>query len=98
MSINRTMDEVNFEEALWHVYDCSRTLNKQAWDNEGVEIVVDEALVNIKVAELLVINSRKEAYPSLTDQADMAYWDRKNGTTTLNDALDAIKAEFPKPE
>ena len=41
---------------------------------------------------------RAEAYPSLTDQADMAYWDRKNGTTTLDDALDAIKAEFPKPE
>jgi len=41
---------------------------------------------------------RAEAYPSLTEQADMAYWDRQNGTTTLDDALDAIKAEFPKPE
>ena len=41
---------------------------------------------------------RAKAYPSLTEQADMAYWDRKNGTTTLDDALDAIKAEFPKPE
>jgi|SaaInlV_110m_DNA_1040235.scaffolds.fasta_scaffold39720_2 hypothetical protein len=41
---------------------------------------------------------RAVAYPSLQDQADMAYWDRKNGTTTLDDALDAIKAEFPKPE
>ena len=41
---------------------------------------------------------RATAYPSLQDQADMAYWDRKNGTTTLDDALDAIKAEFPKPE
>jgi hypothetical protein len=27
----------------------------------------------------------------------MAYWDRKNGTTTLDDALDAVKAEYPKP-
>ena len=42
--------------------------------------------------------SRTYAYPSLQDQADMAYCDRKNGTTTLDDALDAIKAEFPKPE
>jgi hypothetical protein len=40
---------------------------------------------------------RAEAYPSLTDQADMAYWDRKNGTTTLDDAIAAVKAEFPKP-
>jgi hypothetical protein len=39
---------------------------------------------------------RVEAYPSLTDQADMAYWDRQDGTTTLDDAIAAVKAEFPK--
>ena len=39
---------------------------------------------------------RAEAYPSLTAQADMAYWDRQNGTTTLDDAISAVKAEFPK--
>ena len=37
------------------------------------------------------------AYPSLQDQADMAYWDRKNGTTTLDDAIAAVKDTFPKP-
>jgi len=41
--------------------------------------------------------NRAEAYPSLTDQADMAYWDRQNGTTTLDDAISAVKTEFPKP-
>ena len=40
---------------------------------------------------------RAAAYPSLTEQADMAYWDRQNGTTTLDDAIAAVKAEFPKP-
>jgi hypothetical protein len=40
---------------------------------------------------------RDRQYPSLEEQADMAYWDRKNGTTTLDDALDAVKAEYPKP-
>jgi len=39
---------------------------------------------------------RAEAYPSLTEQADMAYWDRQNGTTTLDDAISAVKTEFPK--
>jgi len=39
---------------------------------------------------------RAEAYPSLTDQADMAYWDRKNGTTTLDDAITAVKSAYPK--
>jgi hypothetical protein len=40
---------------------------------------------------------RAKAYPSLTEQADMAYWDRQNNTTTLDDAISAVKAEFPKP-
>jgi hypothetical protein len=40
---------------------------------------------------------RVEAYPSLTDQADMAYWDRQNGTTTLDDAITAVKEAHPKP-
>ena len=39
---------------------------------------------------------RAEAYPSLTDQADMAYWDRQNGTTTLDDAITAVKSKHPK--
>ena len=40
---------------------------------------------------------RAEAYPSLTEQADMAYWDRQNGTTTLDDAISAVKLQYPKP-
>ena len=40
--------------------------------------------------------NRAEAYPSLTEQADMAYWDRQNGTTTLDDAISAVKLQFPK--
>ena len=40
---------------------------------------------------------RAAAYPSLTEQADMAYWDRQNGTTTLDDAINAVKAAHPKP-
>ncbi len=42
--------------------------------------------------------NRAEAYPSLTEQADMAYWDRQNGTTTLDDAISAVKLQFPKPK
>ena len=41
---------------------------------------------------------RAAAYPSLTEQADMAYWDRQNGTTTLDDAINAVKAAHPKPQ
>ena len=40
--------------------------------------------------------NRAEAYPSLTEQADMAYWDRQNNTTTLDDAISAVKLQFHK--
>jgi hypothetical protein len=39
---------------------------------------------------------RAKAYPSQGDQNDMAYWDRQNGTTTLDDAITAVKSAYPK--
>jgi|LWDU01.1.fsa_nt_gi hypothetical protein len=42
--------------------------------------------------------SRAQAYPPIADQLDMAYWDRKNGTTTLDDTIQAVKDKYPKPE
>jgi len=40
---------------------------------------------------------RVAAYPSTTDQLDMLYHDKINGTTTWEDAIAAIKAQYPKP-
>jgi len=48
------------------------------------------------IANYTYSHNRSLAYPSLTDQADMAYWDRQNGTTTLDDAISAVKLQFPK--
>tara|TARA_R110000796_G_C14438604_1_gene422036 strand:+ start:549 stop:842 length:294 start_codon:yes stop_codon:yes gene_type:complete len=39
---------------------------------------------------------RATAYPTLTEQADMAYWDRRNATTTLDDAITVVKNKYPK--
>jgi len=39
---------------------------------------------------------RASAYPSLQDQADMQYWDAVNGTTTWQDAIAKVKADYPK--
>ena len=42
---------------------------------------------------------RKRAveYPSLQEQLDMQYWDKKNGTTTWVDAIAKVKSDNPKP-
>lgn len=40
---------------------------------------------------------RAAEYPSIQQQLDMQYWDSVNGTTTWVDAINAIKAKYPKP-
>ena len=57
----------------------------------------EDALVQEMVDTRTYAEKRAEAYPSLTEQADMAYWDRQNGTTTLDDAISAVKDAYPKP-
>ena len=42
-------------------------------------------------------SKRREAFPSLQDQLDMQYWDKKNGTTTWVDAIAKVKSDNPKP-
>ena len=42
-------------------------------------------------------DKRRKAYPSVGDQLDMIYKDMKNSTTAHADAIEAIKAKYPKP-
>ena len=41
---------------------------------------------------------RDRQYPKITDQLDMIYWDKKNGTKKWEEAIDKVKADNPKPE
>ena len=43
------------------------------------------------------IDARQSAYPYVTDQLDMQYWDAVNGTTTWKDAIAKVKSDNPKP-
>ena len=75
----------------------------EATDVNGNLVPLDETLISAEVVRLQTeYNSRQyardraTAYPTLTEQADMAYWDRLNGTTTLVDAITAVKNKYPK--
>ena len=39
---------------------------------------------------------RAKAYPSIQEQLDMQYWDKINGTNNWQDAINAVKAKYPK--
>lgn len=43
-------------------------------------------------------DTTKDIYPSIQEQLDMQYWDKKNGTTTWVDAITKTKTKYPKPE
>jgi len=60
------------------------------------DIITADTLAQAEYNSKQYQRDRAEAYPSLTEQADMAYWDRQNGTTTLDDAISAVKLQFPK--
>ena len=58
---------------------------------QGLSIVEGEDVIEPDYVAL-----RSAEYPDLTTQLDMQYWDSINGTTTWKDAVDAVKAKYPK--
>ena len=40
---------------------------------------------------------RGSMYPSIEDQLDMLYWDKKNGTNGWVEFIDTVKETNPKP-
>jgi len=45
-----------------------------------------------------IIDSKEEGYIPITDQLDMIYWDKVNGTDNWKTSIDDVKARFTKPE
>ena len=93
-------------EAIYNTHSNVVTIDdtKGAFDVKGNSVTLNQSLVDAEVTRLQAEYDSKQyqrdralAYPSLTEQADMAYWDRQNNTTTLDDAITAVKEAHPKP-
>ena len=72
------------------------------WYSTSIQQPTEEE-INAKIAELQADYDSKQyqrdrQYPSIQDQLDMLYWDRKNGTKTWEESIDKVKADNPKPE
>ena len=68
-----------------------------AFNAQGNKVEIDLEAVNAWVDPDTYKYQRQSAYPSIQEQLDMQYWDAINGTTTWQDAINAVKQEFPKP-
>ena len=42
------------------------------------------------------VEKRQDAYPGITEQLDMMYWDAINNTTVWKDAIAKVKLDIPK--
>jgi hypothetical protein len=71
--------------------------NEGAFDAAGNKVEIDLAAVNAWVDPNAYKYERVAEYPSLQEQLDMQYWDAINGTTTWQDAIQAVKNKYPKP-
>ena len=76
-------------------------INQITWLNGTQPIPANEILA--KQQELIAeYNSkqyqrdRAKAYPSIQEQLDMQYWDNVNGTDNWEQAINAVKAQYPK--
>ena len=76
-------------------------INQITWHNGTTPIPANEILA--KQQELITEYNAKQyqrdrakAYPSIQEQLDMQYWDKINGTNNWQDAINAVKAQYPK--
>mgnify|MGYP001168905550 CR=1 FL=1 len=76
-----------------------------AFDKDGNSVTIDETKVAEEIKKLQAEYEANQyqydraiSYPSIQDQLDMLYWDRKNGTKTWEESIDKVKSDNPKPE
>ena len=71
---------------------------------DDVQALVDsgEAVIYDTLNELRAVvqyaRDRRNNYPAIEEQLDMQYHDAVDGTTTWQDAVQAVKDAHPKPE
>lgn len=91
--VDKALLEVNEEGVLLKELDE----NGDVVDRDALLIQSEtEAKIAEKEATAYILQ-RISSYPSLGDQLDMLYHDKKNGTTKWEDLITSIKTQYPKP-
>ena len=100
-------NKVRISEAIRSLHPTSQFIsNSEGVVRWGSEDIVQPSKIDID-AEIIRLQAeydaqeyardRAPAYPSVGDQLDMLMKDMKNGTTTHQEACEAVKDKYPKP-
>ena len=96
-------------EAIRRAYSNAVSIDDStgAFDADGNQIELDQALVDAAAAELAAEaaatqyqRDRQPEYPALADLADALYWSNQGDNTKLDEyyeKISAVKAKYPKP-
>jgi hypothetical protein len=85
-------------KAIFSLYPQVFTIDEGvgAFDAQGNQVAIDMDAVNAWQDPDTYKYQRVAEYPSIQEQMDMQYWDAINGTTTWQDAINAVKTKYPK--
>ena len=94
VSVNANQTDLDVAEITWHDGNPTNITNQQILDKQ-VELKADFDAKQYQRDRSEV--PQKGGYPSIGDQLDMQYHDLVDGTTTWQDAVEAVKDANPKP-
>ena len=83
-------NKIDYSGIVWHESNKSPIPSKEELEEEIARLEAEQAATEYK-------RDRKAEYDQL-NQYEMMFDDEVNGTTTWIDAINAIKAKYPKPE
>ena len=73
------------------------------WSDDNTETLPTDAEIDSEIIRLdaeytalAYSRARALAYPSIEEQLDMLYWDKKNDTNNWEIYIDTIKEKYPK--
>jgi hypothetical protein len=85
-------------KAIYALYPQVVTIDDGAgaFDAEGNQVEINLAAVTAWTDPDTYQFQRSKHYPSIQEQLDLLYWDKVNGTDNWEQAIAAVKAEYPK--
>ena len=78
------------------IFGCDSSGNIE-YNNATEQQITSAEAIKSAHSETWYVDQRIAAYPNISDQLDMIYWDKVNTTTTWKDAIAQVKSDYPKP-